>query len=143
MHIEVFGGSKSQKKHTKKMVEFCVNTLMPKIKNLDITVYLSKPKGAMGFCLELDKKEFEIEVDKTQPLRKVLETVAQEKVHVKQYVRRELHPEKHVWLGKTIDPDDVSYWDLPWEIEAHGRETGLFIRYCETNNLAKYKWTQE
>ena len=29
-----------------------------------------------------------------------------------------------------------------WEIEAHGREVGLFVRYCEDNKLAKYKWTK-
>ena len=143
MHIEVIGGSSSQKKHAKKMVEFCESTLMPRIKNLDITVSLCKPKGAMGYCLELDEKEFEIEVDKTQPLRKVLETVAHEIVHVKQYVRRELNPMTQAWMGKTVNPEKVSYWDLPWEIEAHGREIGLFIRYCEANNLSKYKWTQE
>ena len=143
MQIEVIGGSSSQKKHAKKMVEFCASTLMPRIKNLDITVSLCKPKGAMGYCLELDEKEFEIEVDKTQPLRKVLETVAHEMVHVKQYVRRELNPMTQAWMGKTVNPEKVSYWDLPWEIEAHGREIGLFIRYCEANNLSKYKWTQE
>ena len=48
-------------------------------------------------------------------------------VHVKQYARRELHSDKHVWMGKTVDPDDVNYWDRPWEIEAHGRPLGLFI----------------
>jgi hypothetical protein len=62
-------------------------------------------------------------------------------VHVKQYARRELHPSKEAWLGKTINPKKVSYWDLPWEIEAHGREVGLFVRYCEENKLGKYKWT--
>lgn len=143
MHIEVVGGSSSQKKHAKKMVEFCANNLMPRIQTLDITVSFCKPKGAMGYCLELDEKEFEIEVDKTQPLRKVLETIAHEMVHVKQYVRRELNPNKEVWMGKTFNPKTTNYWDLPWEIEAHGREVGLFIRYCEANNLSKYKWTQE
>ena len=63
-------------------------------------------------------------------------------VHVKQYARRELDPNKEVWMGKTYNPKDVNYWDLPWEIEAHGREVGLFVRYCEENNLAKHKWTQ-
>ena len=63
-------------------------------------------------------------------------------VHVKQYARRELNPNKEVWLGKTYNPKSISYWDLPWEIEAHGREVGLFIRYCEENKLAKYKWTK-
>ena len=143
MFIEVVGGSKSQKKHTQKMVEFCASILMPRLHNLDITVNLTKPKGAMGYCLELDdKRTFELEIDRTQPLRQLLETVAHEMVHVKQYARRELNPNKEVWMGKTYNPAKTSYWDLPWEIEAHGREVGLFIRYCEKYKLAKQKWTQ-
>ena len=142
MFIEVIGGSKSQKNHVEKMVAFCAKKLMPKM-NLDITVNLCKPTGAMGYCLEADnKRTFELEVDKSQPLRALLETVAHEMVHVKQYARRELDPNKEVWMGKTYNPKDVNYWDLPWEIEAHGREVGLFVRYCEENNLAKHKWTQ-
>ena len=142
MFIEVIGGSKSQKNHVEKMVAFCAKKLMPKM-NLDITVNLCKPTGAMGYCLEADnKRTFELEVDKSQPLRALLETVAHEMVHVKQYARRELDPNKEVWMGKTYNPKDVNYWDLPWEIEAHGREVGLFVRYCEENKLAKYKWTQ-
>jgi hypothetical protein len=142
MFLEVIGGSKSQKKHTQGMVEFCANKLMPRLYNLDITVRLCKPKGALGYCLELeDKRTFELEIDRTQPLRQLLETVAHEMVHVKQYARRELHPSKEAWLGKTVNPKKVSYWDLPWEIEAHGREVGLFVRYCEDNKLGKYKWT--
>jgi len=145
MIVSVTGGSKSQKLHTQKMVEFCAKTLMPRMKNLDITVNLCKPDGALGYCLELDNnREFEIEIDREQPLRKLLETVAHEMVHVKQYARRELNPSiDGCWMGKTVDPKKTNYWDLPWEIEAHGRETGLFVRYCEENNLSKYKWTQE
>ena len=142
MFIEVIGGSKSQKNHVEKMVAFCAKKLMPKM-NLDITVNLCKPTGAMGYCLEADdKRTFELEIDKSQSLRALLETVAHEMVHVKQYARRELDPNKEVWMGKTYNPKDVNYWDLPWEIEAHGREVGLFVRYCEENNLAKHKWTQ-
>ena len=145
MIVSVTGGSKSQKEHTQKMVEFCAKTLMPRMKNLDISVNLCKPDGALGYCLELDSnREFEIEIDREQPLRKLLETVAHEMVHVKQYARRELNPSVDgCWMGKTVDPKKTNYWDLPWEIEAHGRETGLFIRYCEENNLSKHKWTQE
>jgi len=145
MIVSVKGGSKSQKLHTKKMVEFCAKTLMPRMKNLDITVNLCKPDGALGYCLELDSnREFEIEIDRGQSLRKLLETVAHEMVHVKQYARRELNANiDGCWMGKTVDPKKTNYWDLPWEIEAHGRETGLFVRYCEENNLSKFKWTQE
>ena len=144
MFVKVTGGSKSQKKHTQRMVEFCVKTLMPRMKTLDIEVKLCKPTCALGYCLELDnQRQFEIEIDKTQPLRRLLETVAHEMVHVKQYARRELHPSTDAWMGKTYNPKKISYWDLPWEIEAHGREIGLFIRYCETHKLSKYKWTQD
>ena len=143
MLITVTGGKPNQRKYVESMVEFCVKTLMPRMSTLDIIVKLKKPKGAMGYCLELDtNREFEIEIDNSQPLRRLLETVAHEMVHVKQFARRELHPAKDTWYGKTYNPKKVSYWDLPWEIEAHGREVGLFVRWCEENDLGKYKWTQ-
>ena len=144
MIIDVVGGTKVQRKHAKSMVKFCVETLMPKMETLDIEVKLCKLDNALGYCLETDdKRTFEIEIHKTQSLRKMLETVAHEMVHVKQYARRELHPADDVWMGKTYNPKKISYWDLPWEIEAHGREVGLFVRYCEAHKLGKQKWTQD
>ena len=144
MYITVNGGKAHQRKHVQTMVEFCIETLMPRMRTLEITVNLCKPTGALGYCLELDnKREFELEVDKTQSMRKLLETVAHEMVHVKQYARREMNPHSDNWLGKTYNPKKVSYWDLPWEIEAHGREVGLFIRWAEKYDLGKEDWTQE
>jgi len=144
MYITVNGGKAHQRKHVQTMVEFCIETLMPRMRTLEITVNLCKPTGALGYCLELDnKREFELEVDKTQSMRKLLETVAHEMVHVKQYARREMNPHSDNWLGKTYNPKKVSYWDLPWEIEAHGREVGLFIRWAEKHDLGKEDWTQE
>jgi hypothetical protein len=43
-------------------------------------------------------------------------------------------------MPETIDEGD--YWDRPHEIEAHGRETGLFIRWCEQEGLGHMKWTR-
>ena len=141
--IEITGGKASQHKYVKSITEFCIQTLMPRMKSLDITVELTSPKGAMGYCLELDdNRTFEIEVDRNMRLRRLLETVAHEMVHVKQYARREFHPAHDKWMGKTINPQKVSYWDLPWEIEAHGREVGLFVRWAEQETLAGKKWTQ-
>ena len=141
--ITVTGGKEYQRKHVESIVNFCITTLMPRMRTLDITVKLCSPKGAMGYCLELDsKREFEIELDRTLSLRKLLETVAHEMVHVKQYARRELHPVHNTWCGKTYNPAKTSYWDLPWEIEAHGREIGLFIRWAEKYNYGKKKWAQ-
>ena len=144
MLITVTGGKPNQRKYVESMVEFCIQKLMPRMETLDITVKLKTPKGAMGYCLETDnKRTFEIEIDRNQTLRPLLETVAHEMVHVKQFARRELHPSTDTWYGKTYNPKKVSYWDLPWEIEAHGREVGLFVRWCEENDLGKYKWTQK
>ena len=141
--ITVNGGTARQRMYTSSIVEFCIKTLMPRMRTLEVEVNLCNPTGALGYCLETDNnRTFEIEVDRTQPLRRLLETVAHEMVHVKQYARRELHPSKHTWCGKTYNPDKVSYWDLPWEIEAHGREIGLFIRWAEENKLSNKKWTQ-
>jgi len=141
MEINVIGGKAYQRKYVKSITEFCIKTLMPRMRTLDITVKLTTPKGAMGYCLELDtNRSFEIEVDRTLTLRKLLETVAHEMVHVKQYARKELSPYGSVWCGKTYNPKKVSYWDLPWEIEAHGREVGLFVRWAEKENLGYKKW---
>jgi len=141
--IRVKGGSESQRKHVKSMANFCVTKLMPRMKTLNITIRLTSPNGAMGYCLELDNnRTYEIEVDRTLTLRKLLETVAHEMVHVKQYARRELHPVHNSWMGKTYNPKTVDYWDLPWEIEAHGREIGLFVRWAEKYNLGSKKWVQ-
>jgi hypothetical protein len=153
--IRVTGGSVSQKKHTVSIVNYCINKLMPRIGNLDIVVRLRDLKGsAYGYCMALGDdgeradrpRTFEIEVEKNMPLRKLLETVAHEMVHVKQYARGELYQgvrvNKHRWQGKWIS-NNVDYWDSPWEIEAHGREAGLFIRWAEENDLAKKKWTHD
>ena len=144
MFIEVTGGKEYQRKRVQSIAEFCVETLMPRMRTLEVTIKLKKPKGALGYCLETENnRTFELEIDCTQSLRKLLETVAHEMVHVKQFARRELHPSKDEWYGKTYNPKKVSYWDLPWEIEAHGREVGLFIRYCEADKIGHLKWTQE
>ena len=108
MFIEVTGGKEYQRKRVQSIAEFCVETLMPRMRTLEVTITLKKPKGAMGYCLELDNnREFELEIDKTQPLRKLLETVAHEMVHVKQYARREMNDfafkEVHYkWKGRMV-----------------------------------------
>jgi len=69
-----------------------------------------------------------------------LQTLAHEMVHVKQYARGELQCttktskwKGKLWRKKSDQMDD--YYDSPWEIEAFGREEGLYLRYLvEKNN---------
>jgi hypothetical protein len=44
------------------------------------------------------------------------------------------------WKGKAIDLESLDYYDHPWEIEAHGRERGLFIRWFEQSQWKKCNW---
>jgi hypothetical protein len=156
--ITVYGGSKSQRKHGESMVEFCIDKFMPRIKDsLDIRIHfkdLSK-QGAYGFCMadpdgddaRSDRpRTFAIEVHKHMRLRRIIEVIAHEMIHAKQYARGDLYQgtrtAKMRWQGKWVS-DNLDYWDHPWEIEAHGREGGTFVQWAEKNNLGGRKWTYD
>lgn len=140
MIVTVTGGTKRQRKLVNEMAHYAIYMLnMHRLRTLDIEIKLKKIDTADGFCMCLDKREFEVEVNKKLGLRRLLETVAHELVHVKQYARGEL-TENNAWKGITVDAD-TEYWDLPWEIEAHGRETGLFVRYVQAFDYVGQEWT--
>jgi len=154
MHINIRGGSKSQRKYARSMIEFCRKRLMPRMYNIEVNLYIKNfgEDDSLGYAIASDTadsarpREFDIEVERSQPMRKFLMTIAHEMVHVKQFARGELYEStrlgSHRWQGKWL-PKDPDYWESPWEIEAHGREIGLFVRWAEREKLAKYKWTKE
>jgi len=152
--ITVVGGKYQQRKYVRSMVNFCIDSLMPRLKHkLDITVELKTNKDGLGdnlgTCIWEDTNNrprlFLIEACSKLNMRTLLITIAHEMVHVKQFARNEqkhmIRANKVKWMGKTVDTNKVSYWELPWEIEANGRETGLFINWCVTNKLGHKKWT--
>ena len=62
----------------------------------------------------------------------ILKTLAHELVHVKQYVMGELRWRDAGLLYKGINhsPDNLmEYFELPYEIEAYGREKGLLYGF--------------
>ena len=62
----------------------------------------------------------------------ILKTLAHEIVHVKQYVMGELkwRDAGLVYKGINHDPKNLmEYYDLPYEIEAYGREKGLLAGF--------------
>ena len=71
-------------------------------------------------------------------LRKKLLSVAHEMVHVKQFTRKELEHtssiNRQLWRGKNYNTKN-RYYDLPWEIEAYGREFGLFTMWIKENGI--------
>jgi hypothetical protein len=140
-NIEVSGGKAYQQRYVHSIAQFCIDKLMPRMKTLDINIRLKTiNEDSYGYCLSTSNREFEIEIDKDMPLRRLLETVAHEMVHVRQYARKQLTGD-YTWQGKTYHPKCCDYWDQPWEIEAHGREVGLFIRWAESQKIGHKKWT--
>lgn len=85
-------------------------------------------------------KVFSIKLSKhVKNFRKVLQTIAHEMVHVKQFAKGEIYDHKYrrtfKWGNQTFDIDTCDYWELPWEIEAFGREVGLFYRFKDFFDL--------
>ena len=59
---------------------------------------------------------------------------------MKQWVRGDMYeysnPHMVRFMKKKYDMSEIAYWDYPWEIEAYGRQLGLFIRWCESEGIA-------
>lgn len=62
----------------------------------------------------------------------IMEILAHEMVHLKQYLKGELQNfilGHVIWKGTPMviytDPTDWGYWNSPWEMEAFGRQQGL------------------
>lgn len=136
--IYVTGGSRAQRKYAQSLAEFCLKKLLPRHKTIIVDINLCRvANGSVGNCLptsDFNKpREFEIEVDCRMKLRDLLTTIAHEMVHVKQYVRKEI---------PIVFPDDGKYYEWPWEIEAFGREWGLFRTWTEQERISHKKWAR-
>lgn len=112
------------------------------IKNIKVTISFKGERGFLGSTEITDyddqkPRRFLIQLDPKSSRNSTLKTLAHELVHVKQFARGEmvdLIRSPHVkWNKQYVDQDKLDYWDLPWEIEAFGREYGMYRRY--TNHL--------
>jgi hypothetical protein len=131
--ITVNGGSRNQRKYAFSMAQFVCQKF-----NISPTIEINFRRMSKdpnyGYCCDLEDNEYEIDIKRTLNMRNMLTTLAHELVHVKQYVLGELDQGTE---------DGLPYWDRPSEIEAHGREIGLFIQWAEENRLSHNKWTQQ
>jgi hypothetical protein len=81
-------------------------------------------------------KIFELVIDKTMGYKRILSSLAHELIHVEQMATGRMYEyegsqgacrfEKRVIKYKELD-----YWDWPWEVEAYGREVGLYMRFLD------------
>ena len=123
--------------------QFYAEQLFPKqlLRHIVVTVKFNKHLDAFGYT-SVEKRntkgaarEFLIELHPYISGKEILKTLAHEFVHVKQYVYEELNEEQTQWQGKPFDSDAVDYFELPWEIEAYGREEGLWNNFAKKESL--------
>lgn len=82
-------------------------------------------------------RTFEIEL-KRQKRCAMLQTLAHEFVHIKQFANCELKDDQTKWHKNKIQAEDISYYDLPWEIEASSLEYLLYAMHIENKKTSIY-----
>jgi len=109
--------------------------------NIRLTIQFEKFSTADGdyaYCDWTDDnnncREFTIGVDKSLSKKETLLALAHEMVHLKQYAKGEMKdiwkPVRMVrWQGERYLHEEMDYWEQPWEIEAYGREKGLYFKF--------------
>ena len=146
MILHIKGSNKAFRKLVESATWFYAEKLMGKrlMESLEITINLKKnllsKEGYEGTAIWEDDgyrpREFTIELDTTVKIRNLLITLAHEMVHVKQWAKDEMYEYMNVagmvrFKGEKVHMEITDYWDYPWEIEAYGKQLGLFVRFCE------------
>tara|TARA_Y100000034_G_C6827093_1_gene373007 strand:+ start:543 stop:1022 length:480 start_codon:yes stop_codon:yes gene_type:complete len=151
MLIHVSGSNKTIRKLVEYATWFYAEKLMGKrlMSGLEININLKKnmidKTGCEGTAIwegeGLRPREFTINLDPGVKIRNLLITLAHEMVHVKQWAKDEMYeymkPNMVRFKGEKIHMKEVDYFDYPWEIEAYGRQLGLFVRFCENEGLTE------
>lgn len=153
MHITFEGTAKNiDNAELEYAANFYMGVLAPRlVDKLSVNIVLKKLGDVHGFCEVVDgerrPRDFEIELNRKLNRYDILHALAHELVHVKQYARNEILDKGKVthFLGKTYVNESTDYYDSPWEIEAYGREVGLyikFIKHVKNMTLTKDKMTE-
>lgn len=155
MQITITGmvGKRAQKKMLKEAAEFFAAQLMdPRmVRNLTIDLEVTDHLDVLGECTDEDgtrnPRFFTIGLRRQDDIQEMIKTLGHEMVHVKQYAKNELQSGVMVaargglkmssrWMGEIWKPKgkEDAYYDAPWEIEAYGREVGLYAKWVANNS---------
>ncbi len=156
MDITVTGmvGRRGDKQKLVEAAQFFAAQLMdPRmVRNLTVDIEVRKDLDVEGECVDEDgvrnPRWFTIGL-KSQEIEEMIKVLAHEMVHVKQHAKNELQSGVMVaargglkmssrWMGQLWKPKgkECHYYDSPWEIEAYGREVGLYHKWCAAQEAA-------
>lgn len=119
MYYEISGGTKRERKLVEDAVLFAKKYLMPRIRDLDIEITITK-KMEVDADVVGDEREYEMRIRGGQGEEDLITSVFHEMVHVKQGVRKEF---------PLFEDCDMEYLDRPWEKEAYDLQEKILDAY--------------
>lgn len=108
------------------VVNYCIGKLMPRMKTLDVCIEIESDCDSLGYCLAVTPREFVIEVKEDLDTYTLIETLAHECVHIKQYARKEL-----AINGKMEYKTQEEYLNVWYEKQAYELEGALAKGFIE------------
>ena len=153
MEINVYSASNKLESYVISAVEFAMAKFFD-VKDLDKYISVDvdfTDLDVEGHCIDAGDGEFSIEIKKDLPMREKMIVLMHELVHMKQHIAGELEfggiiiskdglkCKTTTWMGAEFDEEGTDYFDRPWEIEAFGRQLGLFIRWVESIDEGHHK----
>lgn len=126
---------------------FYLSKLLPiKQRRMTVHIYLNEPlTDSEAETCWVDKNilpnVFEIRFsNKIKSTRRIIQTLAHEMIHIKQFAKGEMYDHLHVakvrWKNRNYNVDEIDYWDYPWEVEAYGKELGLYVKFLTEYDLS-------
>jgi hypothetical protein len=152
MNITITGmiGKRKEKALLQEAAEFFAIQLMdPRmVRNLTLDIEVYNNLDVEGECVDEDgfrnPRWFTIGLKGDQDIGTMIKTLGHEMVHVKQHAKNELQTGHAIaargglkiyskWMGEVwkAKRKEDDYFDSPWEIEAYGREVGLFAKWVQ------------
>jgi hypothetical protein len=156
MEITITGmiGKRKEKKLLEEAARFFAAQLMdPRmVRNITLDIEVYNNLEVEGECVDEDgtrnPRWFTIGL-KNQDIKEMIKVLGHEMVHVKQHAKNELQTGHAVaargglkiyskWMGQIWKPKgkEHDYFDSPWEIEAYGREVGLYHKWVAAQEVA-------
>lgn len=143
MILTIENGTKLQRKAVKEMVPWLGKKLLPRIyKNLEITVQifdLMKEEGCWGGAFPDEDytkvrypRHFVLAIHNKMKMYDFRITLCHEFVHIFHFAKGHMYSYENGstrWKNKIHDSsmgEGLSYWEVPWEEEARGKQEGLF-----------------
>jgi hypothetical protein len=121
-HIHAHGSTNVRQRLAKNAIYWYMDMYLQNVRKISIDVQIQPiDRSLRGRVTQNSKRNYTIEIDDRLTMDDFITTVMHEMIHVKQYVLNEMSdmPSGSVrWKKRVINPENLDYWEHPWEKEA-------------------------